>query len=165
MQGPAHTGPLVNAALLRRAFAVLGLVEATMAILTFVTVLTLGGWSWGETPSAGLLATASGSAFAVIAVSQMANAFACRSATVPAWRVPLTTNKFVLAAVAAELVLLVAFVGIPGLAGLLGGSWPSPVGWSLAAASAVLLVLADGAHKHWRRHRSVSRAGGGPSRA
>jgi hypothetical protein len=99
----------------------------------------------------------------------MANAFACRSATVPAWRVPLTTNKLILAAVAAELVLLVAFVGIPWLAGLLGGSWPSPVGWSLAAASAVLLVLADGAHKHWRRRRSVSRAvsraGGGPSRA
>jgi magnesium-transporting ATPase (P-type) len=151
----------VNGALLRRAFAVLGLVEATMAIVTFVAVLTLGGWSWGETPGATLLATASGSAFAVIAVSQMANAFACRSATVPAWRVPLLTNKFVLAAVAAEVVLLVAFVGVPWLADLLGGSWPSPVGWSLAAAAAVLLLLVDGAHKRWR---ALSRAGGGPSR-
>jgi magnesium-transporting ATPase (P-type) len=166
MRGPAHRGSLVDAALLRRAFAVLGLVEATMAILTFVTVLMLGGWSWGETPGSALLATASGSAFAVIAVSQMANAFACRSATVPAWRVPLLTNKFVLAAVAAELVLLVAFLGVPWLAELLGGSWPSPVGWSLAAASAVLLLLADGAHKHRRRRRAeVSRAGVGPARA
>ncbi len=153
MQGPSHSGSLVDAGLLRRAFGVLGAVEAVMAIAGFVLVLTLGGWSWGETPGAGLLAAASGATFAVIAVSQMANAFACRSATVPAWRVPPRTNRLVLAAVAAELVLLLAFVGVPWLSRLLGGSWPPVAGWTMAGASAVLLLLVDAAHKHRRRHR------------
>ena len=153
MQGPAHGGPLVNAGLLRRAFGVLGALEATMSLATFVVVLTMGGWSWGETPGAGLLATASGSAFAVIAVSQMANAFACRSASQPVWRLALTTNPLVIAAVVAEGLLLVTFLAVPWLSRLLGGSWPTATGWMLAAASAVLLVLADAAHKHLRRRR------------
>jgi magnesium-transporting ATPase (P-type) len=84
---------------------------------------------------------------------RMANAFACRSETVPAWRVPPGTNRLVLAAVAAEAVLLVAFVGLPWLARLLGGSWPPPAGWAMAATSAVLLLLVDAFHKHRRRRR------------
>jgi magnesium-transporting ATPase (P-type) len=153
MQGPSRSGSLVTVDLLRRAFGVLGLLEATLSMVAFVVVLTLGGWSWGETPSAGLLFTASGTTFAVIAVSQMANAFACRSETIPAWRVRLTTNRLVLAAVGAEAVLLAAFLGIPWLSRLLGGGWPAPAGWAMAATSAVLLLLVDGAHKHRRRRR------------
>ncbi len=153
MQGPSRTGSLVTGDLLRRAFMVLGAFEATLSLVAFVVVLTMGGWSWGETPGAGLLATASGTTFAVIAVCQMGNAFACRSETVPAWHIPLGTNRLVLVAVAAEGVLLVVFVGLPWLADLLGGSWPPPVGWLMAVASAVLLVLVDAGHKRWRRGR------------
>jgi magnesium-transporting ATPase (P-type) len=152
MQGPAHGGSLVNGSLLRRAFGVLGALEATMSLTTFVVVLTMGGWSWGETPGAALLATASGSTFAVIAVMQMANAFACRSASQPVWRLALTTNPLLLAAVAAEALLLVAFIGVPWLSRLLGGSWPTATAWAMAAGSAALLLMADGAHKYWRRH-------------
>ena len=160
MQGPAHGGPLVNPGLLRRAFGVLGALEATMSLTTFTVVLVMGGWSWGDKPGAGLLATASGSAFAVIAVSQMANAFACRSASQPVWRIALSTNPLVLAAVAAEAALLVAFLAVPWLSELLGGSWPTATAWAMAATSAVLLVLADGTHKYWRR-RSITQRGGG----
>ena len=81
----------------------------------------------------------------------MANAFACRSTTRPAWRLHPWGNPLVLAAVAAEAVLLAAFVGLPGLADLLGGSWPPPVGWAGAAAAGVSVLLVDGAHKRWRR--------------
>ncbi len=159
MRGPAHGGPLVNAGLLRRAFGVLGALEAAMSLTTFTVVLVMGGWSWGDKPGAGLLATASGSAFAVIAVSQMANAFACRSASQPVWRIALSTNRLVLAAVAAEAALLVAFLAAPWLSELLGGSWPTPTAWAMAATAAVLLVLADGTHKYWRR-RSIRQRGG-----
>jgi magnesium-transporting ATPase (P-type) len=159
MRGPGHRGPLVDAHLLRRAFGVLGSLEAAMALLTFAVVLSLGGWSWGQTPAPALLATASGSAFAVIAVCQMANAFACRSSTVPVWRVPLRSNPLLIAAVAAEVVLLVTFVGVPWLADLLGGSWPSATGWTFALVGAGLLLLSDSVHKALRRRR-LSRAGG-----
>jgi magnesium-transporting ATPase (P-type) len=153
MQGPSRTGSIVTGDLLRRAFLVLGLLEATMSIAAFVLVLTMGGWSWGETPGVGLHATASGAAFAVIAVSQMGNAFACRSESVPVWHIPLRTNRLVLAAVAAEAVLLLVFLGVPWLSRLLGGSWPPVAGWAMAGASAVLLILLDAAHKHRRRRR------------
>jgi magnesium-transporting ATPase (P-type) len=122
-------------------------------------VLVLGGWSWGQTPGPALLATASGSAFAVIAVCQMANAFACRSSTVPVWRVPLRSNPLLIAAVGAEALLLVAFVGVPWLVDLLGGSWPSATGWTFALVAAGVLLFSDSAHK-WLRRGRISRAGG-----
>ena len=85
-----------------------------MSMLAFTTVLVLGGWAWGEAPGAALLATASGTAFAAIAVGQMANAFACRSSSVPAWRLPFRSNPLVLAAVGAEVLLLLASSGRRG---------------------------------------------------
>jgi magnesium-transporting ATPase (P-type) len=155
MHGPSRRR-LVDRSLLVRALAVLGLTEAVLALGVCTLVLTSGGWTWGEVPSAELLAVASGSTFAAIAVAQMANAFACRSAVLPAWRMPLLGNRLVLAAVAAELVLLVVFLGVPSLADLLGGGWPSPTGWVAAAAGAVVLVLVDGVAKHARSRRRLS---------
>jgi magnesium-transporting ATPase (P-type) len=132
---------LVDRPLLLRALGVLGLTEALLAVTVCTVVLLSGGWTWGEVPSPALLTVASGSTFAAIALAQMANAFACRSAVVPAWRLPLLGNRLVLAAVAAELVLLVVFLSVPSLAGLLGGGWPSALGWFAAAGGAVVLLL------------------------
>jgi len=147
MRGAAQAGSLIDGTLLRRAFGVLGPVEAVIAMAAFVVVLRSGGWSWGDTPPADLLAVASGTTFAVIAVAQMANALACRSASLPVWRLHLTGNRFVLTAIATEAVLLLGFVGIPWLADLLGGGWPSLTGWFLALAAAAALIVVDGAHK------------------
>jgi magnesium-transporting ATPase (P-type) len=141
---------IVDRPLLIRAFGVLGLTEALMAMAAFTWVLVAGGWSWGEAPAARLLALASGTAFAAIALGQMANAFACRSTRTPVWRMDPRTNHLVLAAVAAEIVLLAAFLGLPPVAHLLGGSWPSTTGWLAAAACPVALVVVDGLAKHPR---------------
>ena len=67
------------------------------------------------------------------------------------WQLSLLGNQLLSAAVAAELVLLVLFLGVPGLARLLGGSWPTAAGWACAVGAAGLLLLADAAHKHRRR--------------
>ena len=119
----------------------------------FLFVLTMGGWSFGSVPDSALLATASGTAFAVIAVTQIANAFACRSQTHPTWRINPLRNRLILVAVAIELALLGLFVGVPGIAGLLGGSWPTASGWAIAGGAGVLLLVVDAAHK-WMRGRS-----------
>ena len=100
---------------------------------------------------------ASGSAFAAIAIGQMANAFACRSAVLPVWKMPLLGNRLVVAAVAAELGLLLLFLGLPSLAHLLGGGWPSPLGWLAAGAAAVAIILVDAAAKHVRHRRTARR--------
>lgn len=145
------TRNVVDRALLVRSFAVLGLTEAVLAMTAFTIVLYDGGWSWGQTPGTELLTVASGTAFAAIALGQMANAFTCRSTVLPVWQMNPFGNKLLLAAVAAEALLLVAFLGIPGFAHLLEGTWPSTLGWIAAASCPVLVLAVDGAVK--RQHR------------
>jgi magnesium-transporting ATPase (P-type) len=132
LDSPARKTSLVDGGLLRRAFLVLGLTEAVVAVFAFVAVLTAGGWSWGEEPSDSLLSVASGTAFTAVVLGQLANAFACRSETRWVGRLAWNTNHLLLGAVATELALLIVFVGFPPLAQLLGGSWPSSLGWSAA---------------------------------
>jgi magnesium-transporting ATPase (P-type) len=131
--------------------------EALCALATFVAVLYSRGWTWAATPTLSTLAVASGSTFAAIALGQMANAFACRSETQPVWRQRLLTNRLVIGAVAAELVLLAVFLGFPPLARLLGGSWPTALGWALAFCAAPMIIVVDATCKalhSWPRWRS-----------
>jgi magnesium-transporting ATPase (P-type) len=154
MRGREHRS-IVDRAVLARSFLVLGATEAIVALGAFLVVLVSGGWHWGVAPAPALLATASGTAFAAIALGQMATAFACRSTTHPVWRMDPRGNPLVVYAVAAQAVLLAAFLGVPGLAALLGGTWPSWQGWILAAVAVPAVVIADATAKHfrWRRLR------------
>jgi magnesium-transporting ATPase (P-type) len=142
---------LVDQALLSRSFGVLGATEAATSLGAFAVVLIHGGWTWGTTPEAGLLAVASGTAFAAIALGQMANAFACRSTRLAVWQVPLRRNIWVLASVAAEMALLLTFLGVPWLAELLGGAWPSALGWLSALACPVAVIAVDTLAKRFGR--------------
>lgn len=135
---------VIDRQVLLRAFALLGLVEAVCSLTAFTLVLLTGGWTWGAEPSASLLGRASGTAFAAIALGQIANAFACRSTSLPVWRLDLGGNRLVLMSVAAELVLLAVFLGVPPLADLLGGTWPDPIGWLYAVCTALAVIAADG---------------------
>jgi calcium-translocating P-type ATPase len=154
MSGRVPQRSLIDGRLLRRALLVLGVTEAVCALTTFVAVLASRGWTWGTTPAASTLAIASGSAFAAIALGQMANAFACRSETQPVWRQRLGTNRLLIGAVTAELVLLGVFLGFPPLARLLGGSWPSTLGWALAFCAVPIVIIVDASYKALRRSRS-----------
>ena len=61
---------------------------------------------------------------------------------------------WVAAGLALLAVLLLVMLGLPALAEVLGGSWPSPRGWALALACPVVLVVVDGIAKHVSRKRS-----------
>jgi hypothetical protein len=126
---------------------VLGPAEVLASLGAFSAVLIAGGWRWGATPSDALLATASGTAFAAIVLGQLANAYACRSETRPTFLIDPRRNRLLLAAVISELGLLAVFLGVPAVAELLGGTWPSPAGWGLAALAIPVLLLADTLHK------------------
>ncbi|MFC3890817.1 cation-translocating P-type ATPase [Lentzea rhizosphaerae] len=147
MRGRLRTGSLVDGGVLRRVFLVLGPAEAAMSMLAFLVVLLAGGWRLGATPDAALLATASGTAFTAIVLGQLANAYACRSATRSVPRVGLRGNRLLLWAVAFELAVLAVFLFVPPLPHLLGGSAPSALGWGLALAAVPVVVVADAVAK------------------
>ncbi|GAA0808225.1 cation-translocating P-type ATPase [Spirilliplanes yamanashiensis] len=155
LKGPAPTGQLIDRGVVVRAFGVLGPTEVLVSLGAFTAVLVAGGWRWGAEPGAALLGTASGAAFAAIVLGQLANAFACRSASRPVWRQRLLGNRLLLAAVAVELALLVAFLAVPPVAGLLGGTLPTALGWAAAVLVVPAVVLADAAAKRsvLTRHR------------
>lgn len=153
MQGTAERS-VVDRRLLWRAFGVLGAAEALASMGAFAFVLLSGGWRWGEVPSTTLLALSSGTAFAAILIGQMANAFACRSSSLPVWRLNPTGNRPVWYAVAAELVLMTAFLRSPGQRSLLGAAWPETSGWAAASLASVAVLVADSGSKafaRWRR--------------
>jgi magnesium-transporting ATPase (P-type) len=142
---------LVDRALLIRVFGVLGPVEALVEMAAFVTVLAVGGWRWGEAAEGRLLLTASGTAFAAVVLGQLANAFACRSERLPAWRHDHPRNSLLLGAVGFELAALAAFLTVPPLASALELRPPSLVGWGVALLAVPAVLLVDAVHKAARR--------------
>ncbi|MEV0283549.1 cation-transporting P-type ATPase [Kribbella sp. NPDC050820] len=151
LDGPARHRRIVDRALLVRAFGILGPVEALLAMAAFLIVLTGHGWQLGAEPTSAGLAIASGTAFAVIGLAQLANAFACRSERSTVFEIPPARNRALIVAVLAELVLLAVFLGVPQLSALLGGDWPSYQGWLFAGAAAIVLLLTDTTAKLLRR--------------
>ncbi|GAA1599255.1 cation-transporting P-type ATPase [Kribbella karoonensis] len=147
LDGPARHHRLVDRGLLFRAFGLLGLTEAVLAMVAFLLILSGHGWHFGAQPSGAALAVASGTAFAVIALTQYANVFACRSERSTVFKVGFTTNRPLLLALSIEVVLLMIFLGVPPVAHLLGGGWPSYQGWLYAGSAAIVLLLVDTAAK------------------
>jgi magnesium-transporting ATPase (P-type) len=147
LDGPPPRRRLIDGAVLRRALVLLGPVEATIAMAAFVAVLVNGGWSYGAPVSATTLATASGAAFTAIVLGQMANAFACRSSTRPAWRLGWGSNPLLVWAVGIELLILLAMLIVPPVANLLGHRPPTPLGLALAVGAVPAVLAADGLAK------------------
>ncbi|MGW3353448.1 cation-translocating P-type ATPase [Nonomuraea rubra] len=150
MHGPARTGNLIDRRVLARVFGVLGPAQALAEMGAFLGVLLFGGWKFGTAPDLGLLAAASGAAFAAVVLGQFANAFACRSESRWIGGIRWRTNPLLLGAIAVEAVLLLLFLGLPAVAGLLGGASPPMAGWLLAALAIPVMIVADAAYKAWQ---------------
>ena len=155
LDGPPVRGHLLDRSLMMRAFAVLGLVEAALALTAFVVSLQAEGWRPGqEFPTGSALLAASGAAFTAIVLGQAANAFACRSVERPARATNLRTNPLLIAAIPAELGLLLVLLYVPPVAHLLGHSGPSIAGFAVAATTIPAVLLADALQKRYRNHHT-----------
>ncbi len=142
---------LIDRALLRRVFGVLGPTEAVMEMTAFLVALMASGWRPGDSFSTGnALMAASGAAFAAVVIGQMANAFACRSATRWPGALGWSGNRLLLAAVAVELVVLAGFLLISPVASLLEHAFPPAAGIAVAVMAAPVLLAVDALHKRVR---------------
>lgn len=153
LDGPPVRGHLLNRKVMMRAFAVLGSVEAVVALIAFVTSFVALGWRPDhEFPGGPALLAASGAAFTAIVLGQAANAFACRSTVRPAWTLDPRTNPLLIAAVAVELGILLILLYVPPVARLLGQTGPSMAGFAVAAMAIPAVLFADALHKRLRRN-------------
>ncbi|MGX1161242.1 calcium-translocating P-type ATPase [Arthrobacter sp. SLBN-100] len=148
---PPERRHLMDRALMIRAFFVLGPVEAALEMTAFSVVLFGGGWSRGNPGDPALLMAASGAAFTAVVLGQLANAFACRSATVPPWRQGWLTNPLLVWAVIAELAVLAACLYMVPLAALLGQRPPTPLGFAIAFLAIPAVFAADWLYKTGKR--------------
>lgn len=135
---------LVNRRLLLRAFLVLGLTEAVVAMSAFLASLVSSGWRPGLAfHDQTSIAIASGAAFTAVVFGQMANAFACRSQSLWPGKLGWFSNRFLVIAVACELLALIAFLYIRPLAALLGQASPNRIGFVIALLAIPAVLLAD----------------------
>jgi magnesium-transporting ATPase (P-type) len=151
---PPTSRHLIDNALLRRVFFVLGPTEALLSMTAFLVALGVGGWRPGESfPTGDVLFAASGAAFAAVVIGQAANAFACRSATRTPRALGWAGNRLLVGAVAIELVVLACFLLIPPVASLLEHKPPPMAGFAVALLTAPAVLGADAVHKRLRARR------------
>ena len=125
-----------------------------MEMTAFVVALVAAGWRPGESfPTGHALAAASGAAFAAVVIGQMANAFACRSATRWPGALGWTSNRLLIGAVAVEALVLAGCLLIPSLASLLDQAPPPLAGFVVAVLAAPAVLIADAIHKGIRARR------------
>jgi Ca2+-transporting ATPase len=170
---------LVDAGLLVRAYAVLGVAEAALALGAFAAAHALQGGTLASVraSTAALLAgtatpavvaahaVAVTATFAAIVAAQVGNVLACRSETIPATALHAPRGRLLAVGVAVELVLLAAVVYLPPLQRLLGTAPLPPVAWGPLAACPAALVLVDAAWKRVLARRARRRRGDTAGRA
>jgi len=154
-QAPA-AGRFLDRRVATRAFGVLGPVEAAAAIGAFLAVCVSLGWRIGDAfPTGHGLAMASGATFAAVVLAQTANAFACRTAREPAWRVPFRSNPHLVAASSIELVFAMTMLLVAPIASCLDQASPPMIGWLFALLAMPVVIVADATTK-WIARRNTS---------
>jgi magnesium-transporting ATPase (P-type) len=154
LRRPPYGRHLIDRGLLTRALGILGPVEALMAMGAFVVSLVTEGWRPGlPYPTGAVLAAASGAVFTAVVIGQMANAFACRSATQWVGAISWRRNIWLCLAVLSELLLLVGFLYFAPISGLLSHAPPTSAGYATAVTAAPAVLVADWLQKRWKKRQ------------
>ncbi len=154
LDGPPVRGRLMNGTVLRRAFGLLGPLEATLTMVAFLVSLLAVGWAPGHAFPVGQdLRAASGAAFMTVVIAQTANAFACRSSTRWPGDLGWATNRLLIPAVSSEFVFSLVMLLVTPVALVLGQATPPTAGWAVAVSSALVVLAVDALDKRIRAGR------------
>jgi P-type Ca2+ transporter type 2C len=136
---------LITPALLRRAYLILGPVQAAVVMGAFWLAYRAMGvdGAWTELPSSGrVYAAATAAALAAVVTTQIGNLFAHRSERASIRRIGWTTNRLVWVGVLTELVFIAVIVYLPPAQAVVGTApFPAWLWIVLLACSPVLLVV------------------------
>jgi magnesium-transporting ATPase (P-type) len=145
------TGRLFDRLVARRAFGILGPVEAAMAIAAAVAAFLALGWRPGNPFPDAAVPAAAGAAFAAVVVGQTAAAWACRSTNEPPGRLGWASNRLLVFGASVELVIAAACLFVPPLAAVLNHEPPPPGAWAVVGLAAPAVLAADWVYKRARR--------------
>jgi magnesium-transporting ATPase (P-type) len=159
--------PLLNRAVMVRAYLVLGLANAVASMGGYLLVWRSHGVSWGElralAPSLlhhnaapavqAMQNQAATVAFALIVAGQMGALLACRSEQQPFWASLRRPNRLLWLGFLSQPLVAGSLILVPAPAAVFGMA-PFPSHWLLPMLGATLLVLAaDTLHKRLRQGR------------
>ena len=113
-------------------------------------VVCADGASGCPFPTGAALLPASGAAFTAVVAGQMANAFACRSASRRPGQLGWFSNRYLVLAVVCEAAMLAGFLYIRPLAGLLGQAPPNITGGLVALVAIPAVLIVDAIQKRYR---------------
>lgn len=143
---------LLNWRVLSRAYLFLGPIEAVAGLYGYFHVLKSGGWQWGEplSPHNILYLQATTACLAGIIITQIANAFACRSSTESVFRLGVFSNRLLIGAIAIEIVIAL-FIIYTGTGNTFFGTAPlEPSIWLILLPFSVMLFIAEELRKRLR---------------
>lgn len=155
---------LLDLPLLQRAYGFLGLIEALFAMLSFMLVWWLHGYSLHDlqnlTPGilAGtanpevlnVYAQSTGACLAGIILCQVGNLFACRSDSIPVVQQARSIQTLIWIGILTELLLLAAIMAVPMMRDLFQLAPPTLPIWIFMAMFPFFMVAADTVYKRVR---------------
>jgi calcium-translocating P-type ATPase len=150
---------LLDAPLLLRAYAFLGLFEALAAMSAYAFVLVEGGWQWGQALAANdpLYQQATTACLAAVVVSQVVNVFLCRSEREFVFADNAFANRLILWGVLTEIALILGVVyTAPGQALFATAPLPGAV-WLFMLPFALLMLVAEELRKGMIRRAADKR--------
>jgi magnesium-transporting ATPase (P-type) len=154
LQGPPVSGRLLNQHVALRAFGLLGPIEALVSMAAFLLTFVAAGWRPGDAfPGGETLYTASGAAFLAVVLGQKANAWACRSATLPPWRLGWSGNPLLVYTGIVEMAFAAVCLAVGPVADALDNRLPSTTGLVVAAAAVPAVWVVDAVWKARRDRR------------
>lgn len=143
---------LLNWKVLSRAYLFLGPIEAMAGLYGYFYVLNSGGWQWGEalSPKDILYLQATTACLSGIIITQIANAFACRSSTESVFRLGVFSNRLLIGAIAIEIIIAL-FIIYTGIGNTFFGTAPlEPSIWLILLPFSIMLLIAEELRKRIR---------------
>jgi len=162
-RGPSR--PLLDNRLLRRAFLWLGLIEAGLCFLGFLSIYLFSGnvglinqsflnsihWPKLFTLTGDVNMIAKTVFFAGVVIVQIGNAFACRTFKARNTQMGWGSNRVLLLGIVLSLLMIVGMVYIPFLAGIFDNVVFPPIFWPVLALFALILYSVESLRKSGSR--------------
>ncbi|GAA2753956.1 cation-translocating P-type ATPase [Amnibacterium kyonggiense] len=157
-----RTEPLITRTLLVRAWGLMGVLSAGLALLAFFAVLLAGGWTPGAPTGPGTLLhgtylQATSAAFAAIVVCQIGTAFAARTERASLASIGVLSNRPLLVAIGVELLFVVVLTTVPPLQVAFGTALLPLWVWAVLVPFPLLVWAPDELVRALRRRRDGDR--------